>query len=141
MQPTYCIYNQTRDSFLALSVTCASTTGARLRGLLGKLRLRPDEGVWLVPSRGIHTVGMLFPIDVIYLDELKRVIHVVEYMRPFRFSRISLSGASVLELPAHTIYASHTKVGDQLAIWRSDAPAPNLSMEEGPERVRSGGPQ
>jgi hypothetical protein len=116
MTQTYCIYNQTRNSFLGLNVTCACTWFTRLRGLLGRLRVLPQEGVWIVPSRGIHTVGMLFPIDVIHLDAALRVVHLVEHMRPFRLGRISLATTSVLELPLHTIYASHTQVGDQLII-------------------------
>lgn len=98
--------------------------------------MAPGEGLWLIPSRGIHTFGMLFPIDVVYLDSRYRVVHLVEFMRPFRFSRISLSGASVLELPAHTIYASQTRVGDQLQVWASGAaraenePAPSVAAEK-----------
>ncbi len=116
MEPTYCVFNKTNESFLGLKVTCASTSLARLRGLLGKLRVSPGEGLWVVPSRGIHTVGLMFPLDLVYLDAGDRVIHLVEHLRPFRFSPIRLNCASLLELPAHTIYASQTRVGDQLLI-------------------------
>ena len=69
MEPTYCIYNKTRESFLGLNVACASTSLGRLKGLLGKLHISAGEGLWVVPSRGIHTVGLLSPIDLVYLDE------------------------------------------------------------------------
>lgn len=39
-----------------------------LEGLLGKLRSNPDDGAWLILSRRIHPIGILFPIDVVYLD-------------------------------------------------------------------------
>jgi uncharacterized membrane protein (UPF0127 family) len=116
MKPIYCVFNKTTESFLGLNISCAGTPVERLRGLLGKFRISSGEGLWLVPSRGIHTVGMLFPIDVIYLDAHYRVIHLVEHLRPFSISPIRLKSASLLELPPHTIYSSHTKVGDRLVI-------------------------
>jgi uncharacterized protein len=112
----YCVYNQTRESFLSLGVTAADSTLARLKGLIGKLSLGLDEGLWIVPSRGIHTIGVVFPIDLIYLDESHQVIHVVESFPTFRISPLIPQSASVLELPTHTIYSSQTQPGDQLLI-------------------------
>src|SRR5277367_1069976 len=119
-RPTYCVYNQTRETFLSLAVTAADTTFARLKGLIGRLRLRADEGVWLVPSRGIHTLGVLVPLDLIYLDENLQVIHLEEYFPTFRIAPLRRQAESVLELPTHTIYSSETQVGDQLVICVAD---------------------
>jgi uncharacterized membrane protein (UPF0127 family) len=113
---TYCVYNQTRECFLSLSVTPADTTFARLKGLIGRLKLRVDEGLWIVPSCGVHTVGVLFPLDLIYLDENHQVIHLIEHFPRFRISPLRTQAASVLELPTHTIYSSQTQAGDQLLI-------------------------
>jgi uncharacterized membrane protein (UPF0127 family) len=88
----------------------------RLKGLIGKLTLGLDEGLWIVPSRGIHTVGVLFPLDLVYLDENHQVLHVVESFPTFRISPLISNAASVLELPTHTIYSSQTQPGDQLLI-------------------------
>ena len=130
----YCVYNQTRESFLSLGVAAADTTLARLKGLIGKLTLGLDDGLWIVPSRGIHTVGVLFPLDLVYLDEDHKVIHVVESFPTFRISPLITHAASVLELPTHTIYSSQTQPGDQLVICvaeemeeRLRMVAPNLS--------------
>lgn len=113
---TYCVYNQTRECFLGMRVAPADTTFSRLKGLIGKLKLEPDQGLWVVPSSGIHTLGVLFPLDLIYLDENHRVIHVIEYFRTFRIAPLRRQAASVLELPVHTIYYSQTQVGDQLVV-------------------------
>jgi uncharacterized membrane protein (UPF0127 family) len=113
---TYCVYNQTRESFLSLDVTAADTIFSRLKGLIGRLKLRSDEGIWVVPSRGVHTLGLLFPLDLIYLDENYRVIHLVEYFPSFRIAPLKTQAESVLELPTHTIYSSQTQPGDQLVI-------------------------
>ena len=113
---TYWVFNQTRESFLSLGVRAADTSFSRLKGLIGKLRLRSDDGVWVVPSRGIHTIGVLFPIDLVYLDKDLQVIHLVEHFGRFRIAPIRRQAASVLELPTHTIHASQTQVGDRLVI-------------------------
>src|SRR5689334_1258880 len=110
MQRTYCVFNSPRESFLGLNIRRPETAIGRLRALAGKFRFRSGGGVWLVPSRGIHTIGMLFPIDVVYLNAARQVIHLVEHLRPFRVAPIRLKSGSVLELPAHTIYASQTRV-------------------------------
>jgi uncharacterized membrane protein (UPF0127 family) len=115
-QKTYCVYNQTRSCFLSLDVVLANTSFLRLKGLLGKLKLRSDEGLWVVPSRGVHSLGLLFPIDLLYLDEHRRVIHLVESFPSFRIAPLKAQAESVLELPTHTIYSSQTQPGDQLVI-------------------------
>lgn len=112
----YCVYNQTHECFLSLNITRADTSFARLRGLIGRLRLKYDEGLWMVPSSGVHTIGVLFPLDLIYLDENYRVIHFVEFFRTFRIAPLRAQAASVLQLPIHTIYSSQTQLGDQLII-------------------------
>jgi uncharacterized membrane protein (UPF0127 family) len=112
----YCVFNKTQESFLSLNVTLTDTHATRLKGLVGKLRLKGDEGIWVVPSQGVHTIGVLFAVDLIYLDDDNRVIHLEESFGTFRIGPVRTNCASVLELPTRTIYASHTRVGDQLLI-------------------------
>jgi uncharacterized membrane protein (UPF0127 family) len=83
---------------------------------MGRLRLKSDEGLWVVPSQGIHTIGLLFAIDLIYLDKDHRVVDVTESLGRFRVGPLSMKSASVLELPVRTVYSSQTQVGDQLLI-------------------------
>lgn len=116
MQTVYCVFNVSRQSFINLGTTAADTTLARLRGLIGKMRLRSDEALWIVPSRGIHTIGLMFPIDVVYLDASLRVLGIIENLGPLRITPIRWQCASVLELPPRSIYGSGTQVGDQLLI-------------------------
>jgi uncharacterized membrane protein (UPF0127 family) len=116
MKLTYCVFNKETEAFLGLKVSRADTGLTRLLGLARRPSLRSDEGIWLVPSRGVHTIGALTPIDLVYLDETNRVIHLIEHLNPFRIAPAPLKSFSVLGLPAHTIYASHTRPGDQLLI-------------------------
>ncbi|HSY31881.1 MAG TPA: DUF192 domain-containing protein [Verrucomicrobiae bacterium] len=116
-RPLY-VYNKTRETFVATDTILADSYLRRLIGLLGKTKrwAQLGRGLWIVPSSGVHTIGMLFPIDLIFLSKEKEVIHVEEYVRPFRISKVSLKAQSVLELPPHTIYRSGTQVGDRLEI-------------------------
>jgi hypothetical protein len=87
-----------------------------LKALSEKNGATPDDGVWLVPSRGVHTIGMLSAIDLIYLDPANRVLHLVEHLGPFRISPIKSKCASILALRSQAIYSSNTRVGDELLI-------------------------
>ena len=112
----YCVFNKTRESFLSLNVGSADTHLGRLKGLVGQFRIRPDEGIWVTPSRGIHTIGVLFAIDLIYLNAEHRVIHLAESFGTFRIGPLRTDCSSVLELAPRTIYSSQTQVGDELLI-------------------------
>jgi uncharacterized membrane protein (UPF0127 family) len=81
----------------------------------------------MVPSSGVHTFGVLFPVDLIYLDGNCQVIHVVEYLRGFRLAPLKIHAASVLELPPHSIYSSQTQDGDQLVIGPAEEMESRLS--------------
>jgi hypothetical protein len=113
-------YNMTRETFLATKARVADGYFSRLIGLLGKTGrwARAGRGLWIVPSHGVHTIGMLFAIDLIFLDRERRVVHIEECVRPFRISKVSLKTTSVLELPPHTIFRTGTQVGDELEISR-----------------------
>ena len=111
-----CVLNKTRERFVATNVAVADSYFSRLIGLLGKTKrwARAGRGLWIIPSHGVHTMGMLFPIDLVFLDREKNVVHVEEHVKPFRISRVSIRTYSVLELPAHTVFRTGTCVGDQL---------------------------
>jgi uncharacterized membrane protein (UPF0127 family) len=69
-----------------------------------------------MPSKGIHTIGMKFPIDVVFLNRRNSVVGLVQGMAPFRLRSVHFTRYSVLELPTGTIKKSRTEVGDQFEI-------------------------
>ena len=62
------VVNQTRGTFLGVDVKRAGGFRARLIGLYRHRKLSLGDGVWLVPCKGIQTVGMRTAIDVVFLD-------------------------------------------------------------------------
>lgn len=110
------VINLTKKTWLATKVKKADNFLTRLVGLLKRRNLGPEEALWLIPSKGIHTIGMKFPIDIIFLSRDSKVLAITSDLLPNRISRVRLNGYSVLELPKGTIKKSHTEVGDQLEI-------------------------
>lgn len=125
---TVFVFNKTKQTFLAYRVKVADSMLGRLIGLLGKRSLEADSGLWIFPSRGIHTLGMMFDIDVIFLDKDLRVVGVHEVIHPFSMTGLYLNAESALELPAHTIFKTRTAVGDEMMITRFDA-LPDVAAE------------
>jgi len=115
------IYHRATGQCLAERVVLANTFLTRLRGLLGRRRLAPTEALWLRPCNGVHTLGMIFAIDVIFLDDQLRVVKLIENLRPFRLTVPHLGARSVVEMAAHSAAHAALKVGDQLRVVRSDA--------------------
>jgi len=111
-----CIYNATRNSCLGEQIGVADSSLLRMRGLLGKDSLAPGYGLFIVPSQAIHTIGMAFPIDVVFVDKKYNVVGMREAVRPFRMTRVYWKALGVVELPAGTIQSTRTQVGDQLKV-------------------------
>jgi uncharacterized membrane protein (UPF0127 family) len=77
----------------------ATSFATRLRGLMGVAELPPESGLLLPRTRSVHTHFMRFPIDVVFLDDERRILAIRPALRPWRFA--SAKGASsVLELAA-----------------------------------------
>lgn len=104
--------NATRGVVLAERLDWAGTSGARRRGLLGRERFERGEGLYLAPCQWVHTFGMRFAIDVAFLARDGRVLALHHGLRPGRVSRLVWRADGALELPAGTLAASGTQIGD-----------------------------
>jgi uncharacterized membrane protein (UPF0127 family) len=118
----YVVLNKTRKAPLSSATEMAETVSQRMKGLIGRTarEFAPGNGLWIVPSNWIHTLGMSFPIDAAYLDSKGRIVKLYHGLAPFRIAAMKLKARSVLELPAGTLAKTHTKVGDILEFYRSD---------------------
>jgi uncharacterized membrane protein (UPF0127 family) len=101
-------------------IAVADTRAARAVGLLTRTGLEPGEGLWIVPSRGVHTCGMRFTIDVVALDERGVVVDCVSGLKPWRIRLPRRGTAGVLELPAGTVNACGTQIGHRIAFEKGD---------------------
>jgi uncharacterized membrane protein (UPF0127 family) len=111
------VRNLTRQTVLADRALVADTSQSRRTGLLKHSSLAAGEGLWIVPCEGVHTFGMKFPIDVVFLNKKRQVVKLRRKMERWRIA-FSLRAHSVLELPVGVIDESQTAPGDQLELIR-----------------------
>lgn len=113
------LMNDRTRSAVALEVDVAATRATRRRGLLGRESLGATEGLLLTPCKAVHTVGMRFAIDVIFIDRDGRAVRIVPALAPWRIA-MSARAKAVIELAAGTAAAADIRIGDMLYL----APAP-----------------
>ena len=110
----------TRSDGTVICARCALAVRpwSRMRGLLGRKSLAPDEGVLFRPASSIHMLFMRFAIDAIFCERELVVIDVVPGLRPWRMA--SRRGAKVvIELAEGA--AAGVQPGDRLALATIDA--------------------
>ena len=111
----YRITNIARQTTLADRALLADTPALRNKGLLGRNGLDAGEALWIVPCEAVHTIGMRFPIDLVYLDRKLRVRKVCSCVPAWRFSGC-IAAYSVIELPAGVVRETLTEAGDTIEI-------------------------
>lgn len=110
------IINTRNNKELGNKIGLADNPWYRFTGLMGKKAITADEGLLLTPCNSIHMFFMKFSIDVVFIDRNKKIIRIVENLKPWRLSPVVFMTQSVLELPAGTISKTESQVGDILEI-------------------------
>ena len=104
----------------------AQTRVERKRGLLGRSGLAEGAALVIVPCCAIHTFGMHFAIDAVFVDAHGRVKKIVRDLPPWRMAA-SLSSRAVIEMAAGSLLpAGVLNVGDRLYVELNaqDVPPP-----------------
>jgi uncharacterized membrane protein (UPF0127 family) len=110
------IINLSRNTILAEEAVVAKTLTSRLKGLIGRSSLAKGEG-FIIPRCGsIHTFFMRFPLDVIFLNHHNHVVKLSREIKPFKLLDCPFRGKVTIELPAGTIKASSTDIGDRIEL-------------------------
>jgi uncharacterized membrane protein (UPF0127 family) len=71
----------------------------RLRGLIGHPKLLPGQALIIEPGPQVHTLGMRYPIDVVFCTRSWRVVKVT-HLEPWRISPWVRAARYAIELPA-----------------------------------------
>jgi uncharacterized membrane protein (UPF0127 family) len=117
---TATITNVTRNTTLATDIPVADTPTTRRVGLLEHMSLPPGGGLYIDKGSNVHTNGMKFPIDLIFIYQPNAVgrptvTRTVEGVGEGRYEG-GRHANSVLELPVGVIRDSGTKAGDWLRV-------------------------
>jgi uncharacterized membrane protein (UPF0127 family) len=107
------IENVSRNTILVSRVKVAANTFQRLVGCIGQHTFRSEEGLYLTPCRGVHTLGMNIPIDAVYINSQGVVLKVVT-LQPWRWGPYIPACRGVLELRAGKCKAERCCPGNQL---------------------------
>lgn len=95
-------------------VSITETTKERMRGLLGRDGLAHDEALLLGHCWSIHTFGMRFAIDVLFLDSHQRIV-AIHHEVPKRRMLLNLRATQTLEMSAGAARLHGLRVGAPLA--------------------------
>jgi uncharacterized membrane protein (UPF0127 family) len=114
MQVLLRVENQTKSTCLGDKIKIADSSLRRMVGLLGTPRLEPQSGLLIFPTQAVHTIGMKYPIDIVFVDRERRVVGIRKGLRPYRLTPVFWRAECVVELPEGVIDATRTEVGDQL---------------------------
>ncbi len=111
-----------RDATIA--VTIADTREQMIQGLSLQKTLPPNSGVWFSfpesAPRGFWMKDMLFPIDIIWLNEHKTIVHIEHEVHPDSFPQTfspPVPAQFVLEVPAGLSKQNGLLVGDTATLY------------------------
>lgn len=93
------------DRWVARRVVMAHSFRQRLLGLLRHKALDAEEGLLITPGASIHTFGMRFSIDAVFLNGQMKILRLASHIPPWRVRLAPARTRYVLELPAGRIQA------------------------------------
>ena len=115
------LINERTRKPVATQVEIAATRRTRRRGLLGRNGLDEASAMLLAPCAAVHTAGMRFAIDVVFVDRQGYAVKVVRNLRPWRIA-LAAGGRAVIEMAAGSLAWGQVLPGDRLFL------APTASM-------------
>jgi protein-S-isoprenylcysteine O-methyltransferase Ste14/uncharacterized membrane protein (UPF0127 family) len=119
------LLNATQGIPCPYRVYLANSVYARMIGLLGTDGSDPAMALWFVPCSSIHTFGMNYPIDALYLDGEERVVRILQHVKPNQVFMPVSAVKSVLELPAGAAGRCGFRVNDRLEVVPDDRYQPD----------------
>jgi uncharacterized membrane protein (UPF0127 family) len=113
------LVNARTGEVVASSVEVADTRAARRRGLLGREGLPGGAALVITRSNAVHTIGMRFAIDVVFVDAQGTVRKIVRRLPPWRVA-VSVPARSAIEFGAGEVDGDAVRLGDRLYLAPPD---------------------
>jgi len=89
------------------------TIAERTKGLLGRAELKNNEALWITPCNSVHTMGMKYQLDILYIDRNHLVKKIVQHLPPRRMSWC-MGAQSTIELKSGTVKESGIRIGNRV---------------------------
>jgi len=104
------------DFIIVERVIIADRFFQRLMGLLRQKNMAPGNGLLIRPCKQVHTFGMHFDIDVVFLTNQMQVVKIEQNMKPGKMSKYVKEAACVLELTAGSASTHNLRPLDYLCM-------------------------
>ncbi|MGZ3722350.1 MAG: DUF192 domain-containing protein [Bdellovibrionales bacterium] len=104
------------DKTLLENLEVADTMWTRNKGLLGRAKLNPGQGLWILRCNAIHTFFMKFAIDLVFVNKKMVVVKTISRVSPGRITLPVWRASSVFELEAGFLEKHPLKVGEKLNV-------------------------
>ncbi len=111
----HALVNATQNAIVAAHVEAAIDSSSRRRGLLGRDSLQQETAFIIAPSNAVHTFGMRFPIDLLFVSRRGEVVKRVIALPRRRISG-ALHAFATIEFRANHPGVAATRVGDRLIL-------------------------
>ena len=96
-------------------VVVADSWWGRLRGLVARPAMKSGDGMLLLQCGSVHTIGMVYPIDVAFLDAEGTIVRRIGRLGPCRVGLGGPEAVHALELPAGRLDETGTVPGVRLS--------------------------
>lgn len=97
----------------------AASLWEQTRGLLGRPPLQMGQAL-IIPTQGVHTWMMAYPIDLVFVDRVWTVLLTQPEWPPWRMGPYRRMARYVIELPPGALSERPCREGEQL-VWREAA--------------------
>lgn len=101
---------------IASRVESALTFSRRLVGLMGRSTIPDEQGLYFPGCKSIHTFGMKFAIDVLFMDKKMKITKIVSRLNPNRVAFAPFATRATLELAGGVLKKHDLEVGDEIAL-------------------------
>ncbi len=113
------------------SLSVADTKESRVAGLSNVDSMQYYDGMLFVfetaSTHGFWMKDMRFPLDIIWLDETGKIVHIEEQLSPDTYPRVfkpAQPARYVIELNAGVVAESNIAIGDQISLFGQEVAAP-----------------
>jgi uncharacterized protein len=123
------LVNAHTGEVIARTVELARTRATRRRGLLGRTGLPPGSALAITLCKAVHTIGMKFTIDVVFVDSTGTVRTIVKALKPRRIA-VSPMASVAIECESGALPLDSLRIGDRLYL----APNPEVRAAQTSDR-------
>jgi len=109
------LFRESINSDFLCDLRIADSVTSRARGLLFSTPLKKSEGMLIKPCNSVHTMGMSYKLDIVFMDKGGYVVKVVKNLSPIRMA-MKYKADCTLELIANESTRLNIEVGQRL-VW------------------------